>query len=184
MVPLLLLLLNSYSTALLWVPPLATGPLGFVPSMTSLQSCSGSSSFLPLLRHLSNHRISPVSPPFLWHLSLSLLFLLPRCAACFSFAPAQVSLLPWHRLLYLLCFFLSGSCPFLNIFLQKHHKLPWLVQFWCTVGPLWSQVCLAQDSPWPTHIEVSLQSPCYETPANYAQYTGIAGTVQSHFLPD
>lgn len=107
MVPLLLLLLNSYSTVLLWVPPLATGPLGFVPSMPSLQSCSGSSSFLPLLRHPSNHRISPVSPPFLWHLSLSLslLFLLLRCAPCFSFAPAQVSLLPWHRLLYLLCFF-------------------------------------------------------------------------------
>lgn len=78
----------------------------------------------------------------------------------------------------------SGSRPFLNIFLQRHHGLPWLVQFWCTVGPLWSQVCLAQDSAWPTHIEVSLQSPCYETPANYAQYTGIAGTVRSHFLPD
>lgn len=105
MVPLLLLLLSSYSTALLWVPPLATGPLGFVPSMPSLQSCSGSSSFLPLLRHPSNHRISPVSPPFLSHLSLSLLFLLPRCASCFSFAPAQVSLLPWHHVLYLLCFF-------------------------------------------------------------------------------
>lgn len=126
MVPLLLLLLNSYSTVLLWVPPLATGPLGFVPSMPSLQSCSGSSSFLPLLRHPSNHRISPVSPPFLWHLSLSLspvpsaqvcsLFLLCPCSGV---SPALASSLVSPVFLPP-----SGSHPFLNIFLQRHHRLP------------------------------------------------------------
>lgn len=87
MVPLLLLLLNSYSTVLWWVPPLATGPLGFVPSMPSLQSCSGSSSFLPLLRHPSNHRISPVSPPFLWHLSLSLSLSCSFCSGVLLVSP-------------------------------------------------------------------------------------------------
>ena len=106
MVPFILLLLDSYSTGLVWVPSLATVPLGVVPSpVPSLQSCSGSFSFLPLIRHPSSPGVSPVSPPFLQHISLSLLFFLPGCASCFSFAPAQVSLLPWHCLLHLLRFF-------------------------------------------------------------------------------
>jgi len=123
MVPFLLLLLNSYFTAMVWVPPLATVPLGVVPSpVFSLQSSSVSSSFPPLHRHPSSPGTSPVSPPFLQHLSLSLLFLLPGCASCFSFVAAQVSLLPCHRLSLLLHFFyLIATAP--SFFLQRHHKL-------------------------------------------------------------
>ena len=125
MVPFILLLLDSYSTGLVWVPSLATVPLGVVPSpVPSLQSCSGSFSFLPLIRHPSSPGVSPVSPPFLQHISLSpvlparvrFLFLLCPCsgvppALALSLA-SPAFLLP------------SGYGPFLNIFLQRHHKLP------------------------------------------------------------
>ena len=42
-------------------------------------------------------------------------------------------------------------CPFLNMFSQRHHKLPWLAQLWCMMHPLLIQLepsVFSTGQPW------------------------------------